>query len=200
VATLVALSLCLDHDGQIFAFFPVDFLAFGVIIDEIATVASLLLIEIRLCQNLVCEEVVLTKLEFDSEARDVEVGKSDVSEMTQHFLVLGRDQVGNNNHILHRRQPKLGNALGSSSSGSSSLRLFLVLALAGGRHFSVLLFSLESSFHFGVLWLRDTVDDLGSSFVQRTVLLQILLFQFQDFLLEFEFEFGVFGLETLEAG
>src|ERR1700722_854747 len=76
--TLVALLLRLDAHRQVLAGLPVDLVTLGVVVDEVAAVAVLLAVEVRLGQQLVGEELVLGELEDQAEARLVEVLHADV--------------------------------------------------------------------------------------------------------------------------
>ena len=61
--TLVSLLFALDLNGEVLARLPVDLVTFRMIIDEVATITVLFLIEVRLGDGLVGKELVVGKLE-----------------------------------------------------------------------------------------------------------------------------------------
>jgi hypothetical protein len=82
-----------------------------VVVDEVTTVTTLLLVIIGLCDLLVGEKVVFGKFEDKLEAGTVKVGHADIGEMLKGSLVPIGDGLGEREVVLHGRQPELWNTL-----------------------------------------------------------------------------------------
>lgn len=85
--TLVTLFLALDSDGQVLSGLPVNLITLGVVIDEVPTIAALVLVEVCLCDRLIAEELVLGKLEDEAEAGFVKILHADISQTLERGLV-----------------------------------------------------------------------------------------------------------------
>jgi hypothetical protein len=190
--TLIPLLLALDADSQVLAGLPVDLVTLGVVIDEVTAVAVLLLVEVGLGDGLVGEEVVLLKLEDQTEARAVEVLHADISEVLQGSLVAVCDHLGKRDLVLHGAQPELWDTL-------DVLALVLVELGLGCLVVLVVLVLLLANLDLVFRGLFGAVDDLRAGLVQRCELGEVLLLELQDLLLELGLELGVLLLDALEA-
>lgn len=83
--TLVALLLDLDLCGEVLVFLPRNLGANGLLVDEITSVADLLLVVVGLLELLVGEEVIGAEGEGELETRllSVEVRELDVVQRTE---------------------------------------------------------------------------------------------------------------------
>jgi hypothetical protein len=189
------LLLRLDAHRQVLASLPVDLAALGVVVDEVATVAVLLAVEVRLGQDAVGEEVVVGELEDEPESGLVEVLHADVDQVAQRRLVLLHDDLLERDVVLHRRQPKLGDTL--DGAGRLGLLVLLVVALGG---LGILGEGRLAGLDFGLGGLGAAVDDDGSPLVERGELLEVLLLKLEHVLLELGLELAVLLLDALEAG
>ena len=127
--TLVPLLLALHADSQVLAGLPVNLVALGVVVDEVATVAVLLLVVVRLGDGLVGEELVLLEFEDEAEARAVEVLHADVGQVLQRSLVAVCDHLGERDLVLHGAQPELWDTLDVLALVLVDLLLPLLLVL-----------------------------------------------------------------------
>ena len=190
--TLVTLLLLLDADGQIVARFPVDLVTLGVVVDEIATVAALILIEVSLGDGLVGEELVLRELEDQSETRLVKVLHANVDQVLQGALVTVGNHLSERDLVLHRGQPELGD----TRDGLGGLsRLLLLLS---GRLLGLLIIRL-AGLDLGIGWLGRAVDNLLALLIQGGELGEILLLELETLLLELSLALGVLFLDALET-
>jgi hypothetical protein len=185
------LLLALDSHRQILVGLPVNSFSFGVIIDEVSSVAILLAIEVGLRQSLVGEELIGREFEDELETRTVEVLHANVCQVSECLLILIGDELGKGHLILHRRQPEFGDALGILSP----IRLGLCLLLV----FLVIFIFRLAGFDFSLCRFALAVDDLGPLLVQRCEFGKVFLFEVQNFLLEFSLKFGVFLLDAFQA-
>lgn len=191
--TLVPLLLALNLDGEVLALLPVNLVTLGVVVDEVATVAVLLLVVVGFADGFVGEEGVLGKLENEAEAGAVKVLHANVGQVLERLLVTVGDGLGKG-RVLHGAEPELGDTLqvsgGSLLLGGRLLGLLVVLV--------ILALSLASlDLLLGGLSLA--VDNLGALLVQRGELGEELLLELEDLLLELGLELGVLLLDTLEA-
>jgi hypothetical protein len=171
---------------------PVDLVTLGVVVNEVTTVAVLLLVVVCLGDGLVGEELVLGELEDEAESRAVEVLHADVGQELEGTLVTVGDGLGER-RVLHGGQPELGDTLDIGGR-------LVVLGLVGLIILVViLLFVLLASLDLLLGRLGGTVDDLGTLLVKRGVLGEELLLEGKDFLLELSLELGVLLLDTLET-
>lgn len=193
--TLVPLLLALDLDGKILALLPVDLLAFSVVVDEVATVAVLLLVVVGLADGLVGEEVVLGELENEAETGAVEVLHADVDELLESLLVAVGDGLGER-RVLHGAEPELGDTL---DVGSGGLLLLIGLGLLALIVALIILALSLASLDLLLGGLSKTVDDLGALLVQGSELGEELLLKLENLLLELSLELGVLLLHALKA-
>jgi hypothetical protein len=165
-----------------------------VVVDEVATVAVLLLVVVGLAEGLVGEEGVLGKLEDKTETGAVKVLHADVDEVLENLLVAVGDGLGEG-RVLHGAEPELGNTL---DVGGGGLLLLIGLGLLLVVVLVVLTLGLAGlDFLLGGLGLA--VDDLGTLLVERGELGEELLLELEDLLLELGLKLGVLLLHTLEA-
>ena len=136
-----------------------------MVIDEVATIAALLLVEVSLGDGLVGEELVLAELEDEAEARAVKVLHADIGEVLEGLLVSVGDHLGQRNLVLHRGKPELWD---TSGSGLSRLGLLLLLV--------VILLDL-ASLNFSISRLGLSIDDGSTFLIERRELGEILLLQ-----------------------
>jgi hypothetical protein len=190
--TLVALLLALDSNGEVLARLPVDLVTLGVVVDEVTTVAVLLLVVVCLGDGLVGEELVLGELEDETESGAVQVLHADVGQELEGTLVTVGDGLGER-RVLHGGQPELGDTLDVGGR-------LVVLSLVGLIILVVVfLFVLLASLDLLLGRLSGAVDDLGTLLVERGVLGEELLLEGKDFLLELGLELGVLLLDALET-
>jgi hypothetical protein len=190
--TLVALLLALDSNGEVLARLPVDLVTLGVVVDEVTTVAVLLLVVVCLGDGLVGEELVLGELEDETESGAVQVLHADVGQELEGTLVTVGDGLGER-RVLHGGQPELGDTLDVGGR-------LVVLSLVGLIILVVVfLFVLLASLDLLLGRLSGAVDDLGTLLVERGVLGEELLLEGEDFLLELGLELGVLLLDALET-
>jgi hypothetical protein len=190
--TLVALLLALDSNGEVLARLPVDLVTLGVVVDEVTTVAVLLLVVVCLGDGLVGEELVLGELEDETESGAVQVLHADVGQELEGALVTVGDGLGER-RVLHGGQPELGDTLDVGGR-------LVVLSLVGLIILVVVfLFVLLASLDLLLGRLGGAVDDLGTLLVERGVLGEELLLEGEDFLLELGLELGVLLLDALET-
>lgn len=106
---------------EILVLFPLDLGADGAIIDKIATVTDLLLIEICFCESLILEELVGRECEDELESRlstvlaigrVIEILISDVDEMFQGTFIAIGYQFREADMIPQGGKPKLWNRSG----------------------------------------------------------------------------------------
>jgi hypothetical protein len=192
--TLVPLLLALDADCEVLASLPVDLVTLGVVVDEVAAVAVLLLVEVGLGDGLVGEELVLVELEDQTEAGAVEVLHADVGERLERSLVAVCDHLGERDLVLHGAEPELGDALDVLALVLVELGLGLVLVVL------IVLVNLLADLDLVFRGLRCAVDDLRTGLVEGRELGEVLLLELQDLFLELGLELGVLLLDALEAG
>ena len=193
--TLVPLLLALNLDGEVLALLPLDLVALGVVVDEVATVAVLLLVVVGLVDGLVGEESVLSELENEAETGAVEVLHADVGQVLEDLLVALGDGLSEG-RVLHGTEPELRNTL---DIGGSSLLLLVRLGLLALLVALVVLALSLASLDLLLGGLSKTVDDLGALLVQRSELGEELLLELENLLLELSLELGVLLLHALEA-
>jgi hypothetical protein len=165
-----------------------------MIIDEIATISALFLVEISLRDSFVGEKLILSKLKDQSEARSVEILHSDISEKFQGLLVSLCYHLREGNLILHGRQPEFWNT-GHFRLLSGVFLLLLTVFLS----FLVLPVALPS-LNFSFCRLGGSIDDGGTFLVQGGKLLEEFLLELQNLLLELRFKLCVGLLYALKAG
>jgi len=88
------LLLALNPDCQVLARFPINLVTLGMVVDEVAAIATLLLVEVCFGDGLVGEKVVVDKLKDEAETRLLEILHPDVRKMLQRGLVPIRDHLG----------------------------------------------------------------------------------------------------------
>lgn len=117
--TLVPLLLDLEFLGKILLLLPFDRGPDGAIVDEIATVSDLLLIDVCFLQNLVIEEFIGAEREDELEAGLgvllVKICNLDVNEVLQGSSVAFGDDVRETDVVPQRSEPELRNARGVGS-------------------------------------------------------------------------------------
>ena len=95
--TFIPLLFDLELLGQVFVLLPLDIGTVRTVIDKVASVSHLFLIEIRLVQNPILKVVIGTKMEADLETgfRFVtgEVRETDINEVFESTRVAFRDEV-----------------------------------------------------------------------------------------------------------
>lgn len=186
--------LALDTNGEVLTLLPVDFVPLGVVVDEVAAVPTLVLVEVGLRDGLVGEVLVVGKLEDEAETGLVEVLHADVGQVTEGNLVTVRDHLSEGDLVLHGRQPELGDAIDTLGILGG---LLLLLGLLGSRLLLVIV--LLTSLNLGISGLSSTVDDGGTLLVKRGELGKVLLLQLEHLLLELCLQLGVLLLDTLQA-
>ncbi len=118
VRVLVALLLGLNANSQVLALDPVDLGSDGVVVDEVALVSNLLLVEVSLLERGVAEEVLgsLGEVKGEGEASLLlGVDDADVDQELEGLLVALGDELAQAEVVLERRQPELGDSLGRGS-------------------------------------------------------------------------------------
>ena len=100
-----------------------------MVIDEVTSVAVLLLVEVGLGDGLVGEEFVVLEFEDEAETGAVEVLHADVGQVLQSSLVAVCDHLGERDLVLHGAEPELWNTLDILALVLVELRLGLVLVL-----------------------------------------------------------------------
>jgi len=166
-----------------------------VVVDEVATVAVLLLVVVGLVDGLVREESVLGELEDEAETRAVEVLHANIDKVLKDLLVA----LGNGlceGRVLHGAEPELGNTL---NVGGSSIRLLVGLSLLALLVALIVLTLGLTSLDLLLGGLSEAVDDLGALLVEWGELGEELLLELENLLLELSLELGVLLLHTLEA-
>lgn len=198
--TLVALLLLLDPDRQVLALLPVDLVALGVVVDEVAAVPRLVLVVVGLGDGLVGEVLVLVKLEDEAEAGLVQVLHADVGQVLECALVTVGDHLSEGDLVLHGGQPELWDTvhglvrLGWLLILLSSLVGILLIVLV------LVLLILLAGLNLLLGGLGGTVDNVGTLLVQRGELGKVFLLQLEDLLLELGLKLGVLLLDSLQAG
>ena len=102
-----------------------------MVVDEVATVPVLFLIEVRLGHDFVGEEFILGKLEDQAEAGTVEILHADVGKKLQRLFIAVGDSLCQG-RVLHRTEPELWNAL--------HVRARCIAGLGWFRHLVLILF------------------------------------------------------------
>lgn len=195
--TLVALLLLLDPNGQILALLPVDLVAFSVIIDEVTSIAGLVLVEVGLGDGLVGEKLILLKLENETETGLVEVLHTDVDQVLQGALVTVGDHLSEGDLVLHGGQPELWNTADMFGDLSGLLLLLGLLSLLLLIVVLLIVFFAGKDLLLGGFGLA--VDDLGTLLVEWGKLGKVLLLKLENLFLELGLEFGVFFLNAFET-
>ena len=108
--TLVPLLLTLHLDRQILPALPVNLITLRMIVDEVTTIPVLFLVEVRLRNGLVREELIVRELEDQTETRTIEIFHADVGEPLQRLLIAICDGL-RERRVLHRTKPELWDAL-----------------------------------------------------------------------------------------
>lgn len=165
-----------------------------MVVDKVATVAVLLLVEVGLGDGLVGEELVLVEFEDEAEAGAVEVLHADIGESLQRGLVTVCDHLGERDLVLHGAEPELGDTLDVLALVLVELSLGLVLIIL------VVLVLLLANLDLLLRGLGGAVDNLCAGLVQRCELGKVLLLELENLLLELCLELGVLLLDALEAG
>jgi hypothetical protein len=166
-----------------------------VVVDEVATVAVLLLVVVGLADGLVAEESVLSELEDEAETRAVEVLHADVGQVLENLLIAVGDGLGER-RVLHGAEPELRDTL---DIGGSGLLLLIGLGLLGLIIALIVLALGLTSLDLLLGRLSKTVDDLGALLVQGSELGEELLLELENLLLELSLKLGVLLLHALEA-
>ncbi len=192
--TLVTLLLLLNTDSEVLAGLPVDLVTIGVVVDEVATIAALVLVVVGLGDGLVGEVLVLGKLEDETEAGLVEIFHADIDQGLEGTLIPIGDHLGQRDLVLHGREPEFGDA------GHLLVRLGGLLLLDGGALILILVLALLTGLDLLIGGLGLAIDDGGTLLVERGELGEVLLLELQDLLLELGLELGVILLDALEAG
>jgi len=154
-----------------------------MVVDEVSAISVLLLVVICLGERLVCEEVVVGKLEDELEARAVKVLHPDVDQLFHGVLVALGDEIGQRRLVLHCRKPEFWDTLDGLSRlvgvllGWCTLLfvIFLVLIL-------LVIFLTSSDLFLSRLGLAN--DDLGTLLVERSEFGKVLLFELEDLFLK----------------
>ncbi|KAI6755325.1 hypothetical protein HG531_004431 [Fusarium graminearum] len=191
--TLVSLLLALDTDGQVLTRRPVNLVTLGVVVDEVTTVAALVLVVVCLGDGGVAEEVVGSELEDEAETGLVKVLHADVSEVLKSSLITVSDHLGERDLVLHGRKPELGD------TGNIVGNIGLCLRLGGGIIIIDLLIVLLAGLDLVLSRLGLSVDDGGTLLVERRELGEVLLLKLENLFLELGLELGVVLLDTLET-
>lgn len=162
-----------------------------MVVDEVATVSTLILVIVGLRDSLVGEELILRELENQAESGLVEVFHANVGELLEGLLIPLSDHFRQGDLVLHSRQPELGN-----TGHGLVLGLFLLLRIVV---LLVLLFVFLASLNLGLGGLHTSVNNCGPALIQRGELGEVLLLELQDLLLELCLQLRVLLLDTLQA-
>lgn len=164
-----------------------------MVVDEVTTVAVLILVVVGLGDGLVGEELVLGELEDEAESRSVEVLHANVGELLEGLLVAVGDHLGERDLVLHGREPELGDTF-------CGLILLLLLLSLLGLLLLILLFILLSGLNLLFGRLDTTVHNGGTALVQGGEFAKVLLLELEDLLLELSLQLGMLLLDTLQTG
>ena len=137
--TLVPLLLDLECLGKVLVLLPFDGGADGAVVDEVALIADLLLVEVSLVEDLVLKKVVRSEMELNLEAGLLllgrKVGDGDVNEALERVSVAIGNHLAERGVIAERGEPELGDGRGGVLAGGLRERsvlwvllLFLLLA------------------------------------------------------------------------
>lgn len=137
--TLVPLLLDLECLGKVLILLPFDGGADGAVVDEVALIADLLLVEVSLVEDLVLKKVVRSEMELNLEAGLLllgrKVGDGDVNEALERVSVAIGNHLAERGVIAERGEPELGDGRGGVLAGGLRERsvlwvllLFLLLA------------------------------------------------------------------------
>ena len=166
-----------------------------MVVDKVAAVPTLLLVIVRLGEDLVGEEVVRTEFEDQAETRTFEILHADVRDVLESLFIAIGDGLSKRG-VFHSTEPEFGNSL------HVHIRLFvfgLVFDFSLLSIFRLLLVLLFTSLDFLIAGLGLAIDDFRAYFVQRGKLGEVLLLEGEDLGLELGLELGVFLLHTFET-
>merc|ERR1712230_236317 len=176
VCVLVALLLCLDPYGEVFAGLPLDLASLGVVVHKVAERTDLLLVVVGLCQGLVVKELLglvrKVKQQLEPWLVVAEVLDPDVDEVLERLLVPLRHELGDAGMVREGGEPKAWNTLWTlcdlvgAQNLSAAFLLFLVIFVL----ILVVLVDLESSIDLLFRRLDLAEDDLLAALVDRLVL------------------------------
>ena len=166
--TLVTLLLDFKLLGQVLVFLPLDLRADGAIVHEVARVADLLLVQVRLLEHLILEEFVGSELEKQLETRfgfrTWQVFNTNIDERLQSLRIAVGDDLAKVSMCAESSEPELGDA---SRGRLDILREGGVFGIVLDR---LLLTSLDL---FGG-WLCRTSDDRMTAVIQRLLEFKVL--------------------------
>ena len=169
-----------------------------MVVDEIATIARIFLVEVCLADRFIREKLILTELEDEAEARTVKVFHSNIREVLQSALVAICDKFREGYLVLHCRKPELWNT--RSIFGDFAASLSRCVFFSGLLFFIVLFLLSFAGFYLGIAWLETSIYDSGSLLVERSELGKIPLFKLKDLFLKLSFKFCVLFLHSFETG
>ena len=116
--TFIPLLLDLELLGQVFILLPLDFGPDRTVINEIAGISHLFLIEIRFVQDFVFEVFVGAEIEADLESgfRFVagDVREANIHEVFESTRITFGDKIRNSNVVTESCEPELWNGGGTS--------------------------------------------------------------------------------------
>jgi len=117
--TLITLLLDLEFLGEILVVLPFDLGPEGTIVHKISRVADLLLVKVRLLQNIILKVLVRAEHKDQLEARFrlgggiPEIGNADISKVFESALVAISDNIIEPDVVSKGRKPKLRDATGA---------------------------------------------------------------------------------------
>lgn len=164
-----------------------------MVVNKVATVAALVLVEIGLGDGLVGEVRVFGELENEAETRLVEILHADIGKVLEGAFVTVCDHLGERNLVLHGGEPELGNT--SNLLGG----LGGLLGLHGSALLLLLIFAVLASLNLGLGGLGSAIYNSGPLLVEGSELGKVLLLKLEDLFLELSLKLGVLLLDTLQA-
>ena len=168
-----------------------------MIIDEVTTVPTLVLVVVGLGDDLVGEVLVLGKLKDEAETRLVEVLHADIGQVLEGTLVAVGDHLSKRDLVLHGGQPELRNAVDLRNFGRLLLLLLGRLGLGLGSLQALLALLTQLNLLIGGLGLA--VHDSRTLLIKRSELGKVLLLKLKNLLLELSLELGMLLLDALQA-
>ena len=117
--TLIALLLDLEFLGEVLVVLPFDHGPDSTIVHKVSGVADLLLVKVRLLQNIILEVLVRAEHKDQLEPRFrpgggiIEIGNADIGKVFESTLIALGDDIVKPNVVSQGRKPKLGDATGA---------------------------------------------------------------------------------------
>lgn len=165
--TLVALLLDFKRLREILVLFPLNRRADSAVVDKVALVANLLLVQVSLLQDRVLEEIILGEVEEDLEPGVLvlrgQVRDGDIDESLERVGVTIGDHLAERGVVPQRRQPKFGDSGRFVLQGEGYVIWVILLGLSCAR------LDLLSG------WLRLSQDNRAAALMQGLLELSVLL-------------------------